>query len=43
MINIKKNNKPKKISQSFAVGAFIMAIGMLIVKIAGAAFKIPLN
>lgn len=43
MINIKKNNKPKKISQSFAVGAFIMAIGMLIVKIAGAAFKIPLT
>lgn len=43
MINIKKNNKSKKVSQSFAVGAFIMAIGMLIVKIAGAAFKIPLT
>ena len=42
MIGI-KNNKSKKVSQSFAVGAFIMAIGMLIVKIAGAAFKIPLT
>lgn len=38
-LNSKKN---KKVSQSFAVGAFIMAIGMLIVKLAGAAFKVPL-
>ncbi len=38
------NNKAitKKTGQSFAMGAFIMAIGMVIVKIAGAAFKIPL-
>ncbi|MDO4503873.1 MAG: polysaccharide biosynthesis protein, partial [Clostridia bacterium] len=42
MISI-KNKKSKKVSQSFAAGAFIMAIGMLIVKIAGAAFKIPLT
>ena len=34
--------KNKKISQSFAAGALIIAVGMLIVKIAGAAFKIPL-
>jgi len=34
--------KGKKVSQSFAAGAFIMAIGMLIVKVAGAAFKVPL-
>ncbi len=38
-LSAKKN---KKVSQSFATGAFIMAIGMLIVKIAGAAFKVPL-
>ena len=41
MINSGKN-KSKKVSQSFAVGAFIMAIGMLVVKVAGAAFKVPL-
>ncbi len=34
--------KSKKVSQSFAAGAFIMAVGMLIVKLAGAAFKVPL-
>lgn len=35
--------KNKKISQSFAAGALIIAVGMLVVKIAGAAFKIPLT
>ena len=34
--------KSKKVSQSFAMGAFIMAVGMIIVKLAGAAFKVPL-
>jgi len=33
----------KKVSHSFAAGAIIMAVGMLIVKVAGAAFKIPLS
>ncbi len=33
----------KKVKHSFAAGAIIMAVGMLIVKIAGAAFKIPLT
>ncbi len=33
----------KNTGQSFAVGALIMAVGMIIVKIAGAAFKIPLS
>ena len=33
----------KKVNQSFAAGAFIMTIGMLIVKVAGAAFKVPLS
>lgn len=37
-----KIKKSKKVSQSFAAGAFIMAVGMLIVKLAGAAFKVPL-
>ena len=40
-LKTQKNNK-KKSSQSFAMGAFIMTIGMLIVKLAGAAFKVPL-
>ena len=34
--------KSKRTSQSFALGAMIMAVGMIIVKIAGAAFKVPL-
>lgn len=43
MTNInQKNQKSKKVSQSFAAGAMIMAVGMLLVKVAGAAFKIPL-
>ncbi len=43
MINTKQENKKsKKVSQSFALGAIIMAVGMLLVKVAGAAFKIPL-
>ena len=43
MINtIKEEKKSKKVHQSFALGALIMAVGMLIVKLAGAAFKIPL-
>lgn len=37
-----QTKKSKKVSQSFAAGAFIMAVGMLIVKLAGAAFKVPL-
>ncbi len=44
MINIdQKSRKSKKVSQSFAAGAVIMAVGMLLVKVAGAAFKIPLS
>ncbi|MDR1627278.1 MAG: polysaccharide biosynthesis protein [Oscillospiraceae bacterium] len=35
-------NKNQKISQSFAKGALIMALGMLFVKIMGAVFKVPL-
>lgn len=43
-MKISSNTKNvKKVNQSFAAGAFIMTIGMLIVKIAGAAFKIPLS
>ncbi len=43
MTNVnQKTSKQKKVSQSFAAGAIIMAVGMLLVKIAGAAFKIPL-
>lgn len=38
-----KLKSPKKVKHSFAAGAIIMAVGMLIVKIAGAAFKIPLT
>lgn len=38
-----KTGKSKKVSQSFAAGAVIMAVGMLLVKVAGAAFKIPLS
>lgn len=38
--NIVNNNKT---GQSFAMGALIMAIGMIIVKVAGAAFKVPLS
>lgn len=34
---------PKKVKHSFAAGALIMTIGMLVVKIAGAAFKVPLS
>ncbi len=41
-ITSQKVKKSKKVSQSFAAGAVIMAVGMLFVKIAGAAFKIPL-
>lgn len=37
-----KKNKSQKSSQSFAMGALIMAAGMIVVKIAGAAFKVPL-
>lgn len=40
---MKNSSNTKKVSHSFATGAVIMAIGMLIVKIAGAAFKIPLS
>ncbi len=44
MINTnQKIKKSKKVSQSFAAGAFIMTIGMLLVKVAGAAFKIPIS
>ena len=43
MNNSSTNTKVKKVKHSFAAGAAIMAIGMLIVKIAGAAFKIPLS
>lgn len=39
-LNTEKSNTRK--AQSFAAGAFVMTIGMIIVKIAGAAFKIPL-
>lgn len=43
MTNVnQKNSKSKKVSQSFAAGAIIMAVGMLLVRVAGAAFKIPL-
>lgn len=43
MVNtLKEEKKSKKVHQSFALGALIMAVGMLIVKLAGAAFKIPL-
>ncbi len=43
-MNTSLATKPiKKISHSFAAGALIMAVGMLIVKLAGAAFKIPLS
>ncbi len=43
MVNTEqKLRTSKKVTQSFALGAFIMAIGMLIVKVAGAAFKVPL-
>lgn len=43
-MNTSSNTKNvKKVNQSFATGAFIMTVGMLIVKIAGAAFKIPLS
>lgn len=41
--NESKKMKSKKTIQSFAAGAFIMAIGMLVVKVAGAAFKVPLS
>lgn len=44
MINTnQKIRKSKKVSQSFATGAVIMAVGMLLVKVAGAAFKIPIS
>ena len=43
MVNtLQEEKKSKKVHQSFALGALIMAVGMLIVKLAGAAFKIPL-
>ncbi len=38
-----KKSGNKTMKHSFAAGAVIMAVGMLIVKIAGAAFKIPLS
>lgn len=43
MVNtLQEEKKSKKVHQSFALGALIMAVGMLVVKLAGAAFKIPL-
>ncbi len=39
---LKEEKKSKRVHQSFALGALIMAVGMLVVKLAGAAFKIPL-
>ena len=43
-MNTTSKTKPeKKVNHSFAAGALIMTIGMFIVKLAGAAFKIPLS
>lgn len=43
-MNTTSKTKPgKKVSHSFAAGALIMTVGMFIVKLAGAAFKIPLS
>ncbi len=39
---LKEEKKSKRVHQSFALGALIMAVGMLVVKLAVAAFKMPL-